>query len=161
VVAIQEPYAVHGEENVKAVLDRPGVVFTCCGYQYRTTESGLECWGLDATGDMGWRDMERDRPLLLKHSIRVLKEAAPKLPAPQDALREEFPFSKPVPEMFIPDDVQLSNKHCRLAYINTRCACPPDRCWYNEQKKRRAAGETAISWESWRDLVHSIRRVSP
>jgi len=30
-----------------------------------------------------------------------------------------------------------------------RCNCPEDRCWYDEQKERRARGLLAIDTDTW------------
>lgn len=53
-------------------------------------------------------------------------------------------------ERYIDDSVHLSNKSCREAYQRGGCGCPIDRCWYGEQKRRRAAGAEAIAVEHWR-----------
>ncbi len=58
-------------------------------------------------------------------------------------------------ERFIDDSVHLSNKSCREAYYRAGCGCPPDRCWYSEQKRRREDGAEAISVEHWRAELDS------
>ncbi len=62
------------------------------------------------------------------------------------------PHRPPLDEVrrYIDDSVHLSNKSCREAYYRAGCGCPPDRCWYSEQKRRREDGAEAISVEHWR-----------
>jgi len=50
----------------------------------------------------------------------------------------------------VSDGVQLGSDHCRRHNDDGHCMCPDDRCWYDEQKERRACGELALTIEAWR-----------
>ncbi len=63
-------------------------------------------------------------------------------------------------DVYMDDSVHLSNKACRLRYINVGpakhepggaggCQCPRGRCWYNEQQTRREHGLQAVRSQSW------------
>lgn len=66
---------------------------------------------------------------------------------------------------YLGDEVQLSNKSCPRYYsvfdvgtISVRkqsklCRCPHQRCWYDEQKSRRAEGKQALDPNYWLRVI--------
>lgn len=52
--------------------------------------------------------------------------------------------------------VALSNKACPHYYhsedpaASKRCECPPERCWYDEQLRRRSRSLLALTPEEWK-----------
>lgn len=54
---------------------------------------------------------------------------------------------------FLEDSVTLSNKYCPNHYTKCKPCCPEGRCWYDEQKARRAKGLKAFSPDGWNDVL--------
>jgi len=49
-------YRVVIGDAARDLLRKPGVVFTCRGYQFRTVGNDLlECWGQGLTGELDWQ----------------------------------------------------------------------------------------------------------
>jgi len=73
--------------------------------------------------------------------------------SPQDPDAEPWEEEE---DAYLDDQVYLINNGCRERYLETRCSCPPGRCWYDEQIQRRKVGLPALSYSYYQELAAKL-----
>lgn len=66
-------------------------------------------------------------------------------------------MSDPPGLKYIQDEDKLAHSVCSNRSGTGTCECPEGRCWYTEQKMRRADGEKAIELQSWHQSVVPVK----